>query len=177
MLRPARRQSRGDAAVGEAVFGLSPAGLTVRDAPGAAEALALGRRHRGQPGRADDPQPDLADLLVCHQEVLGELRGVVIIECGADYLPRLALPLARVAVILGGSAYVSALQADRGAARRERDEARAAAKGTKAVEAVAAKAAARSATSRASRDRGLTAPASDDGPVAPVLRQVLESGR
>ncbi|TXN04866.1 hypothetical protein FV242_05800 [Methylobacterium sp. WL64] len=124
---------------------------------------------------------DLLLALVWTPLGIGALVAVAAAAAAAVYLPRLAIPLACVAVILAGAAYVSALQADLGTARRERDEAKAAAataaKGTKAVEGVAAKAAARSASTRATRDRILMAPASDDAPVAPVLRDVLEGGR
>lgn len=94
------------------------------------------------------------------------------------YLRRAVLPLALAAVALAGAAYLAHLQADLVTARRERDEARIAAAeaaaGAKAVEAVSEKAAARSQASRGVRDRILTAPRSDDAPVAPVLRRVLE---
>ncbi|GEL42902.1 MULTISPECIES: hypothetical protein [Methylobacteriaceae] len=97
------------------------------------------------------------------------------------YLRKLALPLAAVAVILAGAAYVASIEADLATARTERDLANAAAAtavaGTKAVEGVAGKAAARAKASRSTRDRILTAPASDDAPVAPVLRDVLEGRR
>ncbi|GJE51453.1 hypothetical protein GOFOIKOB_4512 [Methylobacterium tardum] len=123
----------------------------------------------------------LALALVWTPIGIGALIAVAAAVAAAVYMPRLALPLACVAVMLGGAAYVSALQADLGAARRERDEAKAAAataaRGTKAVEGVAAKAASRAAANRAIRDQVVTAPASDDGPVAPVLRDVLEGGR
>lgn len=90
------------------------------------------------------------------------------------YMPRLALPLAAVAVILAGVAYVASLQSELGTARRERDEAKAdaagKAAGIKAVEGVAGKAAVRAKATRSARDAILSAPASDDALVAPVLR-------
>lgn len=97
------------------------------------------------------------------------------------YAPRLALPVGLVAVILLGVAYVSRLQADLASTQRARDEAAALAEVRKgAVEALQrnAKAAAkRTAATASAHDRIRRAPASDDGPVAPVLRDVLEAGQ
>ncbi|MCJ2046354.1 hypothetical protein MKK58_17705 [Methylobacterium sp. J-078] len=97
------------------------------------------------------------------------------------YAPRLALPVALVAVILLGVAYVSRLQADLASTQRQRDEAAALAEVRKgAVEALQrnAKAAAkRSAATASAHDRIRRAPASDDGPLAPVLRDALEAGQ
>lgn len=124
---------------------------------------------------------DLALALVWTPLGIGALVAVLAAVACAVYLPRLAVPVACLALVLAGVAYVSSLQADLSTARRERDEAKiaaaAATAGTKAVEGVAGKAAARARASRATRDRILIAPASDDAPVAPVLRRVLEAGR
>jgi voltage-gated potassium channel Kch len=124
---------------------------------------------------------DLALALVWTPLGIGALVAAAAALACAAYLPRMAVPVACLALVLAGVAYVSALQADLATARRERDEARTAAAtataGTRAVEGVAGKVADRAKASRATRDRILTAPASDDAPVAPVLRDVLEAGR
>ena len=97
------------------------------------------------------------------------------------YLPKLGVPLLAVAVILAGAAYVTRIQDDLGAARRERDEAKAdaAAKGRAiaAMEELSQRGDKRARAARETHRRILAAPASDDAPVAPVLRQVLEGGR
>ncbi|MBK3398066.1 hypothetical protein [Methylobacterium ajmalii] len=97
------------------------------------------------------------------------------------YLPRLALPIAAVAVALTGAAYVGHVRTELDAARRERDEARADAAGKaraiEALESVSRNQDRREARSRETRRRIQAAPAGDDGPVAPVLRDVLEGGR
>lgn len=124
---------------------------------------------------------DLALALVWTPLGIGALVAAAAAFACAVYLPRLAVPVACLALVLAAVAYVCALQADLTTARRERDEARTAAAtataGTKAVEGVAGKAADRAKASRATRDRILTAPASDDAPVSPVLRDVLEGSR
>ncbi len=95
------------------------------------------------------------------------------------YAPRLALPVALVAVILVGVAYVSRLQADLASTQRARDEAAALAElRQSAVEALQRNAKAkakRDATTASAHDRIRRAPASDDGPLAPVLRDALEA--
>ena len=100
---------------------------------------------------------DLSLALVWTPLGIGALIAAAAAVACAAYLPRLAVPIACLALVLAGVAYVSALQADLTTARRERNEARTAAAaataGTKAVEGVAGKAAARAKASRATRDR------------------------
>ena len=124
---------------------------------------------------------DLALALVWTPLGLAALAAAAAAVAAFLYLPRAGVPLLALAVVLAGSAYVARLQGEVEGARRERDEARAEAaaqaRAAKAVERVTAKAASRARSSRAARDRILTAPAGDDGPVAPVLRQVLEGDR
>ncbi|MCJ2124916.1 hypothetical protein [Methylobacterium sp. J-077] len=79
------------------------------------------------------------------------------------------------------SAIGGAIQADLGAARRERDEAKAdaagKAKAIEALESVSRNGDKRGRANREAHRRIQAAPASDDASVAPVLRQVLEGGR
>ncbi|MCE4222127.1 hypothetical protein HCU64_00035 [Methylobacterium sp. C25] len=124
---------------------------------------------------------DLAIALVWTPLGIAALVAVAAAALALAYLPRAALPLACVAVLLAGAAYVASLQADLAASRIEAREAKAdaAAKG-KAIEALERNAratAARNAASRTRRDRILSAPASDDGPVAKILDDTLESLR
>ncbi|UYW28353.1 hypothetical protein OKC48_07510 [Methylorubrum extorquens] len=96
-------------------------------------------------------------------------------------MPRLAPPLALVALALAGAAYVASLQADLAGARAEALTAKADAAGKAAaiaaLEAEAVATAARTRTTAAAHARIRRAPASDDGPVAPVLRDALEGLR
>ncbi len=97
------------------------------------------------------------------------------------YAPRLALPLILVVTILFGVAYVTRLHDEAAAARR--DLAAAAAKAEtqrltiSALERTKAASDRRRKANAAAHARIGAAPASDDGPVAPVLGQTLQRFR
>ena len=97
------------------------------------------------------------------------------------YAPRLALPLILLAVILFGVAYVTRLHDEAATARRELAAAVATAETQRltisALERTNAASARRAKASAAAHARIGAAPASDDGPVAPVLGQTLERFR
>lgn len=124
---------------------------------------------------------DLALALVWTPIGIASLVALAAAVAACLHLPRLAVPLLALAVVLGGAAYVCRIQADLGAARRERDEAKADAAGKAraiaALEFVSGKGKKRAHAARETHRRIQAAPASDDGPVAPVLRDVLEGGR
>lgn len=124
---------------------------------------------------------DLALALVWTPLGLGALVAAAAAVAAIAYVPRLALPAAAVALALAGAAYVAHVRTELDAARRERDEAKADAAGkAAAITALEELSRTRDARIRASREthrRIQAAPATDDGPVAPVLRDVLEGGR
>jgi hypothetical protein len=68
---------------------------------------------------------DLALALVWTPIGIASLVALAAAVAACLHLPRLAVPLLALAVVLAGAAYVSRIQADLGAARRERDEAKA----------------------------------------------------
>lgn len=112
---------------------------------------------------------------------IAALVAIAIAVLALAYVPRLALPVALVSVILAGVAYVSHLQDAVATTRRERDEAAALAEVRKgAVEALQRNTRAtakRAAATASAHERIRRAPASDDGPIAPVLRDALEAGQ
>jgi hypothetical protein len=124
---------------------------------------------------------DLLLALVWTPLGLGALAAAAAAGLAFVYMPRLAWPVALVAVTLVAAAYATSLQADLGNARHERDEAKADAAGKAraiaSLERLSANADKRARASRETHRRIDAAPASDDGPVAPVLRDVLEAGR
>ncbi|MCP1549437.1 MULTISPECIES: hypothetical protein [Methylobacteriaceae] len=97
------------------------------------------------------------------------------------YLPRLAVPLICLAVILYGVAFVSRIRDEIDTARRDLATAKATVETQKlsiaALERTSAAAATRAKANAAARVRIGNAPASDDGPVAPVLGQTLQRFR
>ncbi|TXN47359.1 hypothetical protein [Methylobacterium sp. WL7] len=124
---------------------------------------------------------DLALALVWTPIGIAALAALAAAVAAFVYLPRLGVPFLALAVVLAGAAYVSRIQDDLGAARRERDEAKADAAGKaraiEALESVSRNGDKRARAARETHRRIQAAPASDDAPVAPVLRQVLEGGR
>ena len=124
---------------------------------------------------------DLALALVWTPIGVAALVAAAAAVAACLYLPRLAIPLLALAVVLTGAAYVSRIQDELGTTRRERDEAKAEAAGRaraiKELETVSRNADRRARAGRETRRRIQVVPASDDGPVAPVLRDVLEAGR
>ncbi|MBI1689511.1 hypothetical protein [Methylorubrum sp. DB1722] len=124
---------------------------------------------------------DLLLALVWTPLGLGAILAAAATVAAILYAPRLALPVAAVALALAGAAYVSHVRTELDAARRERDEARADAAGKaraiEALEAVERAKGRREARSRETHRWIQAAPPSDDGPVAPVLRDVLEGRR
>ncbi|MCG5246865.1 hypothetical protein LPC10_17740 [Methylorubrum sp. B1-46] len=124
---------------------------------------------------------DLALALVWTPLGLGALVAAAAAVAAVVYLPRFALPAAAVALALAGAAYVAHVRTELDAARRERDEAKAEAAGKaaaiEALEGLSRTRDARAARSRETHRRIQAAPGTDDGPVAPVLRDVLEGGR
>lgn len=124
---------------------------------------------------------DLALALVWTPIGIAALVAAAAAVAAFLYLPRLGVPLLALAVVLAGSAYVTRIQDDLSAARRERDEAKSDAAGKaraiEALESVSRNGDKRTRAARETHPRIQAAPASDDAPVAPVLRQVLEGGR
>ena len=124
---------------------------------------------------------DLALALVWTPIGIAALVAMAAAVAAFLYLPRLGVPLLALAVVLAGAAYVSSIQADLGAARRERDEAKADAVGKAraiaAMEDLSRNGDKRKRVNQETHRRIQAAPVSDDGPVAPVLRQVLEGGQ
>lgn len=123
----------------------------------------------------------LALALVVTPAGITALLAATAAALAAVYVPRLAVPFAALAVILVGVAYVTRLRDEVASTRRERDEARELAEVRgRAVSSLQRKhqaSARRTRATAAVQDRIRRAPASDDGPVAPVLRDALESGK
>ncbi|ACB80036.1 hypothetical protein C0214_10975 [Methylobacterium sp. DM1] len=124
---------------------------------------------------------DLALALVWTVPGVAALAAAAAAVLAFLYLPRLAVPLACLAVVLAGVAYVDRLGRELATARAEAAAAKAdaAAKGRaiEALEADAAESVARAKAAAAAHARIRRAPASADGPVAPVLREALEGLR
>ena len=97
------------------------------------------------------------------------------------YVPRLAVPFAALAIILGGVAYVSRLQDEVASTRRDLAEARELAevrgRAVVALQPEHQAGAKRARATEAAHARIRRAPASDDAPLAPVLRDALEAGQ
>ncbi|KQO61761.1 hypothetical protein [Methylobacterium sp. Leaf88] len=97
------------------------------------------------------------------------------------YAPRLALPLILVAAILYGVAYVTRLHDEAAAARQDlaaaADKAETQRLVIASLQRTSAAAARRAKANASAHARIGSAPASDDGPVAPVLGQTLERFR
>ena len=124
---------------------------------------------------------DLLLALVWTVPGIAALLAAAVAVAGLIYVPRLALPLSLVAAILFGVAYVTRIRDELAGARAEATAAKADAAGKAdaiaALEAEAVATAARARNSAASHARIRRAPASADGPVAPVLREALEALR
>lgn len=124
---------------------------------------------------------DLALALFVTPAGIAALVAMAAAGLAVVYAPRLAVPVALVAVILVGVAYVTRLRDEVASTRRERDEARELAEVRgRAVSALPREhqaSAKRTRATAAVQDRIRRAPASDDGPVAPVLRDALEAGQ
>lgn len=126
----------------------------------------------------------MIDLLLALVWTVPGIAGVLAALAAAlavAYAPRLALPLILVAAILYGVAYVTRLHDEAAAARRDLAAAVATAETQRltisALERTNAASARRAKASAAAHSRIGSAPASDDGPVAPVLGQTLERFR
>lgn len=124
---------------------------------------------------------DLALALVVTPAGIAALVAMAAAVLAVVYAPRLAVPVALVAVILVEVAYVTRLRDEVASTRRERDEARELAEVRgRAVSALQREHQASARRTRATatvQDRIRRAPASDDAPVAPVLRDALEAGQ
>ncbi|MCK2057172.1 hypothetical protein [Methylobacterium sp. 37f] len=124
---------------------------------------------------------DLALALVWTPIGIAALVALAAAVAAFLYLPRLAVPFLALAVVLAGAAYVSRISDELGSTRRERDEAKADAAGkARAIAELEAMSRISDKRARAAREthrRIQAAPASDDGPVASVLRDVLEGRR
>ncbi|MEE7440893.1 hypothetical protein [Methylobacterium oryzae] len=124
---------------------------------------------------------DLALALVVTPAGITALLAIVAAGLAVVYAPRLAVPFAALAVILVGVAYVTRLRDEVASTRRERDEARELAevrgRAVSALQREHQASAKRTRATAAVQDRIRRAPASDDGPVAPVLRDALEAGQ
>lgn len=124
---------------------------------------------------------DLALALVVTPAGITALVAVAVAGLAVVYAPRLAIPAALVAVILVGVAYVSRLQDEVASTRRDLAEARELAevrgRAVAALQREHQAGAKRARATEAAHARIRRAPASDDAPLAPVLRDALEAGQ
>lgn len=124
---------------------------------------------------------DLALALALTPAGISALAAAAAAVVAAICAPRLAIPVALVAVILAGVTYVTRLRDEVASTRRDLAAARELAEVRgRVVETLQREhqaAAKRTRETAAAHDRIRRAPASDDGPVAPVLRDALEAGR
>lgn len=123
----------------------------------------------------------LALALILTPAGIAALVAMAAAALAVVYAPRLAVPAAAVAVILVGVAYVSRLQTEVASTRRDLAEARELAevrgRAVAALQAEHQAGARRARATAAAHDRIRRAPASDDAPLAPVLRDALEAGQ